>query len=71
MSEWIKCSDRLPDKNAQVLCFNGGKLFGSYTLGEIRTDSDGCTAWHIFGVNENNAGFGNVTHWMPLPEPPK
>lgn len=70
MSEWISVKDRLPEKGVQVICFNGGRMFGSFTLAEIKTDNEGFTAWHIYGVNEDNAGFGSVTHWMPLPEPP-
>ncbi len=68
---WISIKNKLPDKNTQVLCFNGGHMFGAYSLAEIKTDKDGITAWHVYGVHEYDAGFGCVTHWMNLPEPPK
>lgn len=70
-SPWILVKDRLPELNTEVLCFNGSKMFGSYTLSEIITDSLGQSSWHVYGIDEYDAGFGTVTHWMPLPTPPK
>lgn len=70
-NEWISVKDRLPELNIEVLCFNGSKRFGAYTLAELVTDSLGEMGWHVFGLHEYDAGFGCVTHWMPLPEPPK
>lgn len=61
--EWISVKDRLPEKDQDVLCYsnkNGGyKFFGyrGYISGE----------WMEGGVLH----IGDVTHWMPLPKPPK
>ena len=58
MSEWISVKDQLPGK-IYVLCCNGGYLpfIGSYGVwGDY---------WSINGQRTE------VTHWMPLPEPPK
>lgn len=57
MSEWIKCSDRMPNRNERVLCYNGEVLFES-VWDEIW--QDGQNYWEL----------ENVTHWMPLPQPP-
>lgn len=58
---WISVKDRLPEnsKLTYVLCFDNdsGVWLGYYEDGFWPTD-EGC----IRGV---------VTHWMPLPEPPK
>lgn len=61
--EWIKCSDRLPEKSKHVLCYYGVKspLRGYMHEGK----------WYLYfygGVEESY--MHNVTHWMPLPEPP-
>lgn len=55
MSEWISVKDRLPDKG------------GRYIVHDLTLGVQGyyyhpdvyCPAWKT------------VTHWMPLPEPPK
>lgn len=71
MSEWISVKDKLPEireaytggprESTTVLCFSGFVCTGRY--GETyRTRR---TRWDTqFGVRE-------VTHWQPLPDPPK
>ncbi len=71
MNEWISVKDRMPQEGIQVLCFAGGKLFGMYIIAELITGKDGCTGWEIYGREEHDAGFGSISHWMELPEPPK
>ncbi len=67
MSDWISVKDRLPDKSGHYLCAHNGcisclafsqrhKLFNSY-------DS--------FREKEAKRRAISVTHWMPIPEPPK
>ena len=58
VQEWISVKDRLPE--------------GANTV--LAVDSDGTTAsayyvgnWHSGGDLEED----DITHWMPLPEPPK
>lgn len=56
-ADWISVKDRLPEEiPAKYLCFcRDGYMVGTYT------------AWGwMFPCY-----FGPVTHWMPLPEPPK
>ncbi|GAB7840170.1 hypothetical protein OkiPb00198_34460 [Escherichia coli] len=63
---WISCSERMPDDGQHViiLCDSAFVLYAQYRDGEF------------FDVVRNGEEFfetqsRNVTHWMPLPEPPK
>ena len=61
--KWIRVKDRLPDKDQDVLCYSnkdGGYMFFGYR-GYISGEFMEGGSLHI----------GDVTHWMPLPEPPK
>lgn len=54
MSEWIKCSERLPKPNTRVLICNRDK--------EIR-----CALYQeLIGFGYIPL-YGEVTHWQPLP----
>jgi len=63
--EWIKCSERLPEKDQRVLYYFMvvGIHAGRFKYGTCQGDALFASA----------AGFlsGDVTHWMPLPEAPK
>lgn len=63
---WISCSQRMPDDGQHViiLCDGAFVLYAQYRDGEF------------FDVVRNGEEFfetqsRNVTHWMPLPEPPE
>ncbi len=59
--QWISVKDRLPEIDTYVIWVTeSGFMF----IKEIDKD-DG--AWW----KEKTAYSGNITHWMPLPEPPK
>lgn len=63
MSEWIKAEDRLPEYWVDVWAWvewHGGSRCGTETW----LEDDG--QWAMGSAK----GF-NVTHWMPLPEPPE
>lgn len=61
MSKWISVKDRLPDLDVEVLIFNGEIYKG------FRTDMYGPWIWTHYDYMPTH----DVTHWIPLPEPPK
>lgn len=65
--EWISIADRLPDKGQEVLAYRGdfnGDMMNTYTyLGSGNWQDD-------YGYR-GSAEHDGITHWMPLPEPPK
>lgn len=69
MSEWISVKDRLPEYGKDVLvCDCNSRNYIS--VWSLEKDTDGgtnywedCRGWW--------QSFDEVTHWMPLPEPPK
>lgn len=64
MSKWIKCSDQMPEKDIDILIVDDGVVeFGIY--------SSWINDAKFFTTNfEQFLKTKNVTHWMPLPEPP-
>lgn len=64
MSEWIKCSERMPKLEQEVLCVDQFDNYEAaiYTKGYFKESNP------FFAVT---AGEFHPTHWMPLPEPPK
>lgn len=56
-NEWISVKDRLPDEDTRVLVY----IKGTYTF--FDTDRILYGKWVRWNAS--------VTHWMPLPEPPK
>ena len=69
--QWISVKDRLPDCMGEVLVIVSGKphenvtLDGAYEIAEY----DPVEGWILEMWPEWCSGV--VTHWMPLPEPPK
>ena len=61
---WIPVAEGLPDQGDRVLCVVKSFAFpGSKYYNILRCDK--------YGFNENGIYTDDVTHWMPLPEPPK
>ena len=68
MMDWIPVSERLPDIGVMVLAwFAWPHVDHSYRHVEMAEISTG--HWRPKGGNGNFDEY--VTHWMPLPEPPK
>lgn len=61
---WIPVTERLPEKNVEVLVYNG-KYF---EVAEYYTHHIGSISFDKWSVPQY---WGIPTHWMPLPEPPK
>lgn len=60
--EWIDVNERLPEESGVYLVFT--EIFG---IGTDRYKDSGLGFWTLeYPVKEDR-----VTHWMPLPEPPK
>ena len=57
VQEWISVDDRLPKPFESVLVFRDGKISIDYNEGN---------GWFAYDFNGKR-----VTHWMPLPKPPK
>lgn len=67
VSSWIPCSERMPNEpGTHVMVTDGVHIMESwYEL------IDGEMLWVDNYTMYVNINFGEVTHWMPLPEPPK
>ena len=64
MPKWISVEDRLPEDDQDVLvCVNKNTIDTGYcSFGYDPSVRN----WYAYASVSNN-----VTHWMPLPEPPK
>lgn len=60
---WISVNDFVPEPHKKVLC-SGPK--GGIFIAETRR-----CAGRVLWDDRTRIGRRNVTHWMPLPEPPK
>ena len=72
MTDWISVKERLPDSSSLWVLFyaKDSGMFGGVKYGWMRPDSYGVAFWHPpLGVPVYRAD--QVTHWMPLPDPPK
>ena len=64
VQKWISVKERLPEVAWRVLVTDGTNVNFGYTLCfEIKGVSPWCTLSPVMP--------DKVTHWMPLPEPPK
>ena len=64
VQEWISVDDRLPEDGVRVLAAHDD---GVVRIGICR----GCFPAVMSKKHEKAFGFAEVTHWMPLPQPPK
>lgn len=75
MSDWIKCSERMPDDGQIVAIINAGhgEIYEAATVTRSGTHfilMDGLEASNYDGGAVVTLSM-EATHWMPLPEPPK
>ena len=54
-TDWVKCSERMPEHGDMVLVFNGNSI----EIDALATGEFDFECW-----------CDSVTHWMPLPAPP-
>lgn len=76
--EWISVSEGLPDEYETVLVATDGRV----SAGELRLPDSECGMdepwWMVFKDKRDRSvawaglvSLSDVTHWMPLPEPPE
>lgn len=76
MSEWISTKDRLPEENTPVLicttrkCVWKARYYDEYRVLQVLIRA---AYWEVDGSCDESIEFepAEVTHWMPLPEPPE
>lgn len=61
---WISVKDRLPKGE----CIAYSRKYGEMMMGYIGETDESDTR---YCCDSNTEWLGDVTHWMPLPEPPK
>ena len=69
VQEWISVDDRLPEEGEYVLCVLKGFNYGGKIQVCKFVPADKFKDKPYFEHFRN--GFSSVTHWMPLPKPPK
>ena len=65
MSEWISVKERLPQEGQKVLC-----CFTEYGMQVAKYVFD-WGDYYVWDCMADNFSLNSVTHWQPLPEPPK
>lgn len=67
MSEWIKCSEQMPESSEDVTVFSRSKgVINGYYFGWTGESRN----WYAACGEYEGQIEDDVTHWMPLPEPP-
>ena len=81
VQEWISVKDRLPEKNGAYLVTTNS--FGDRQSVKLRwfaKDGEMVEAhdlagqkdvWYLYDIECGYVSIKTVTHWMPIPEPPK
>ena len=69
VQEWIPVMERLPEEGAYALCVLKGFNYGGKIQVCKFVPADKFKDKPYFEHFRN--GFPSVTHWMPLPQPPK
>ena len=65
VQEWVSVKDRLPEAGGYVVCIAKRNPFSRFMPMVARIEKNG---W-VNPITEQY--ISEVTHWMPLPEPPK
>lgn len=65
--QWISVKDRLPDIYQRVLILIRGRIF----ISSIEEEYGDEYPYGVIRFWDGDWDWPEVTHWMPLPEPPK
>lgn len=70
---WIPVTERLPDVEAdEVLLTDGESCYTGFWREDAKAWDNVNQGWVRCGTNEGGYPIApTITHWMPLPEPPK
>jgi hypothetical protein len=76
MSDWIACSDKLPDIGHRVLVVDGGSVEFGHLSGPLeykRNPHERKQHWRVenTGYDGDDDISCHVTHWQPIPDGPK
>ena len=64
-SEWISVEDRLPEKSGDYITYHDhGHCGVIYYNASIHL-------WNVYYFEDTQNAIRSVTHWMPIPNPPK
>ena len=67
VQEWISVTERLPEKEDTYLVYTErGSVYSSHFYAEMKFASG-----YVREASWSQRGKVKVTHWMPLPQPPK
>lgn len=69
MNEWISVEERLPEMGKDVLCYCEFGISKGMTVAGRFYANETVIRWMSFETEDNTKY--RITHWMPLPEPPK
>jgi len=74
MSDWISVKDKLPIDGSRVLAYGlwEGEINSKEkvkSVHHVQISNNG--EWVVLGTDAYAAWLESVTHWMPLPAPPK
>lgn len=76
-NEWISVKDRLPKKNGDYLCYDGNYIrllsFAKslYSVDKYTFTNEHRSGFYDYDIEWGYCEWDEVTHWMPLPKPPK
>ena len=70
-SEWISVEDKLPNPLENVLVYSPMDVFPYLITSGFCGITGSGTYWYCGGHGKVNIKDNVITHWMPLPEPPK
>ena len=65
---WISCSDRMPEDTKMLLAFSQGEIVAAYWNWVVNPID--YKKYRAFTYLSGNI-LDDVTHWMPLPDPPQ
>lgn len=68
-AHWISVKDRLPEVFDEVIVYFNG--FISIAWRETEKRKNGIVGWHWDSQMHYPESLVNITHWMPLPNPPE